>query len=355
MLELDLEFDEMPKIAPLCVFSRPPEAQASALEFRCTVVTPMLGGGAELRTAHGSSSGFRVRPSAVRGHLRFWWRATAGARLTGDASDLWRREAALWGAAATAGRVRLEVLVNDPGRNLTQSERNQLPAPTPIYPIGQADRARVIVGIDFTVKLTVSGATGQTEEQIRADYKDLRRAAFAWTLFGGVGCRTRRGMGALLCQDFIHPNYALSFPPANGEQATPRFTLPVWDELTSAERRGWAQLGGSGWGSRPLLARIRAGTSPLAAMNELIDDLRSYRLAGGYSEFASHDHTYHWPHPIRRWPSGLLLRPVLVGEEWHKMAVPLYLDTTVRDASGRDYLDGMNHALDHFWDQRGYR
>jgi CRISPR type III-B/RAMP module RAMP protein Cmr1 len=311
----------------------------------------MLGGGASLRTPHGESSGFRVRPPEIRGHLRFWWRAIAGAQQAADPVHLRQLEASLWGAASRAGRVSLHITIENPGRTLTRQEQQELPAPTPIYPIQNADRPKVIVDVHFTVTLQLTPSPGQSSEAFESERRDLRRAAFAWTLFGGLGCRSRRGMGAILCTSFAHPNYQLSFPPGVPGQTTPRFTMPVWSDLLPDYSRPWSHL----W-SKPLLAPTSSrSNTPLAAMNELIEDLRTYRQAGGCSEFASHDRLYRWPNGARRWPSGLLLRPVRIGTHWFKMAVPLRMQTSVLDDSRRTYIEGIEHALDHFWDERGYR
>ncbi len=346
----------MPKLAPDCHFAVPTIADAAnRLEYSCEVVTPMLGGGAKPRTPHNPESGFRIRPPSIRGHLRFWWRTVCGARHAASPSQLRAVESELWGATSRASRIRLRVTIDDAGRNLTQKEIQGLPSPiVPIYPIQAVDRPNVVVGMKFTVLIVVSPKPGATQVDPN-EMRDLRRAAFAWTVLGGIGSRTRRGMGALLCTDFAHPNYQLTLrtPPA-GDTA-PIFSLPLWPDLCATGSRPWPHLLSSDL-DLPLIAAPRAGanSTPLDAMNEIIDDLRDYRMAGACSEFTSHDRTYRWPSPIRRWPSCLLLRPIRIEKRWYKMAAPLQLDTPVRDASGRDFKAGLKHGLDYFWRTLGY-
>jgi CRISPR-associated protein Cmr1 len=60
-----------------------------------------------------------IRPAAIRGHLRFWWRATAGARYS-SVADLHKAETELWGGASTkdnpaVGKVAIQVQILSAG------------------------------------------------------------------------------------------------------------------------------------------------------------------------------------------------------------------------------------------------
>lgn len=61
---------------------QPPEWQApekpAELSLEIATITPLFGGGYAAREC---DELIPVRSAAVRGHLRFWWRATAGAHL----------------------------------------------------------------------------------------------------------------------------------------------------------------------------------------------------------------------------------------------------------------------------------
>lgn len=61
--------------------------------YSLQLVTPMFGGGVE---AGKPDPVTLIRRSAIRGHLRFWWRATCGADST-SARDLKQRKTEIFG------------------------------------------------------------------------------------------------------------------------------------------------------------------------------------------------------------------------------------------------------------------
>jgi CRISPR-associated protein Cmr1 len=76
------------------------------------VITPILGGGAQARELDEIDV---IRPAAVRGHLRFWWRALYGHEdRFASAEALYAAESALWGRSAKGnkgGRSAVEVRI----------------------------------------------------------------------------------------------------------------------------------------------------------------------------------------------------------------------------------------------------
>ncbi|RDI95594.1 type III-B CRISPR module RAMP protein Cmr1 [Meiothermus sp. QL-1] len=142
-----------------------------------------------------------VRAASVRGHLRFWWRATAGARYA-TAEELFRAEEEIWGSAERYGRVALRVveqrgeqevrpsdLVPDRGTARTGPMERFF-----LHPFNENKRENTpeafgLQSVAFTLELTLNLAESEKEH--------LRRAIRAWIAFGGIGARTRRGVGAL--------------------------------------------------------------------------------------------------------------------------------------------------------------
>jgi CRISPR-associated protein Cmr1 len=175
----------------------PPALTTWTLEVR--TITPMFGGSAKTREVDSLNP---VRPSSVRGHLRFWWRATAGAGFS-NAVELFAAEEQLWGSASVHGLVSVRVETISSG----------LRKPCAVYPIGKsfpdfgsypgyalfpfqgkASRAGVeeqpsdaLTDVQFKVVLTYPV---EVSNQISA-------AVHSWITFGGVGARTRRGCGSL--------------------------------------------------------------------------------------------------------------------------------------------------------------
>lgn len=140
-----------------------------------------------------------IRPSSIRGHLRFWWRATRGAKCP-DANKLRKREDEIWGSTENPSPVIIEVVIVDRGKEYpcetTQGRgfkfENNHP-PYVLFPF-QGDKnkkpAQCISGLIFNL-ITIYPES--LEEEICPAIK-------AWVNFGGIGSRTRRGCGALYCE-----------------------------------------------------------------------------------------------------------------------------------------------------------
>lgn len=193
----------------------------SNIELKLKVVTPMFGGGYEARNVDEVCP---IRAAAIRGQLRFWWRATAGAKYA-TAKELYEAEEALWGGAARyverdgkeetigCGRVASTVRVTNKGEAVkcgTYNRRNDrngyksLPdfqgnwPPYALQPFqGKASRdsieeepATALLNAEFALALVLADGTNEAE---------VRQALAAWIKFGGLGARTRRGCGSLSC------------------------------------------------------------------------------------------------------------------------------------------------------------
>ena len=71
----------------------------------------MFGGGVETRV---NDPAFPIRPTAIRGQLQFWWRATVGAQYA-TVKELHAAQSEIWGSTEAASRVQLRVdLVGKP-------------------------------------------------------------------------------------------------------------------------------------------------------------------------------------------------------------------------------------------------
>lgn len=204
---------------------------------RYKIITPLFGGGA---IPHMCDEITTVRGTEIRGHLRFWWRATCAGHLP-DIEAVKQREDLIWGKAnkkKEAGpkheeTVQIEVSVqkvtghvapfaikidrDKDGKPIykwepissektkihtyaafpiqpTKEYINQLPG----LPQSMSDKELKAIppplakeinkeGIEFTLTITFPDA-----------YVDeVKTALWAWETFGGIGARTRRGFGAL--------------------------------------------------------------------------------------------------------------------------------------------------------------
>ena len=146
-----------------------------------------------------------IRPSSIRGHLRSWWRATKGAKCA-DIAELRQREGEIWGTTVNPSQVGLQVEIKSPGKtypcayfpedkNFPRFERNH--PPYALFPFQGNKRdgippANCTSNVSFELKLNHPKSLSQ----------DVDAAVWAWTNFGGIGARTRRGCGALYCKEF---------------------------------------------------------------------------------------------------------------------------------------------------------
>lgn len=187
------------------------------------LITPLFGGGVIPGQVDPLTP---VRGTEIRGHLRFWWRATCGGRFDGDLEKMKAAEDKLWGAASTAekiavSQVQVAVKVTSEGKEdspfevINKNGKPQIKArdgsvvpPYAAFPLQPAQQdARigmqtksVRVGITFILRLSFPASAR----------KEVEAALWAWETFGGIGARTRRGFGALHCLKV--DNRAVSLP-----------------------------------------------------------------------------------------------------------------------------------------------
>ncbi len=166
-------------------------------ELRVEVVTPILGGGTEPRTVDEVDV---IRAPAVRGHLRFWWRALRGHEFQ-NAEELFRAESLLWGNAAEEGGGRSAVAVRIRDVTPREIDRDDIhprkgektPGAYALWP-ARSEKRR---GIDPAPRYK-PGTRFRMQIAVPKDYEsEVRDTIRAWLTFGGYGSRTRRGLGSL--------------------------------------------------------------------------------------------------------------------------------------------------------------
>ena len=170
------------------------------------LITPLLGGGAKVK--HPDSQTV-VRASAIRGVLRFWWRAMRGGKSNGDIQWLKRREAEVWGGrvgnemypskvriavknASRGSAVKTDADIRLSSTEEIDSQNSKLSYALFILRPINNQKQDYDVRSDVTFDLEISYPRG--DEQLTLDVK---AAIWAWEQFGGVGARTRRGLGAV--------------------------------------------------------------------------------------------------------------------------------------------------------------
>ena len=159
----------------------------------CTLITPMYGGGV---TPGKVDCELPIRASALRGQLRFWWRLLNGAGR--EPAEVFSDESALWGGISghgpRASQVTVRVAadpVNDPDKRLV-AWKNIENSPSYALILNPGDNPELLAArYRFELKLRFK-QTVKSEQ-----HAEVIEALRWWASFGGVGARTRRGLGAV--------------------------------------------------------------------------------------------------------------------------------------------------------------
>jgi CRISPR-associated protein Cmr1 len=151
-----------------------------------------------------------VRGAAVRGQLRFWWRATHGC-LCSTVEEMRKREGALWGTSSSAGKVSLTITaqgepkapegvgvydLNDKGRSVPKSGMREVAYGA--FPLQAATGAAEKEPGSLSGLANAYTVTVRTPSAARSEVEDT---LLAWLLFGAIGGRSRRGFGAVHCAE----------------------------------------------------------------------------------------------------------------------------------------------------------
>lgn len=185
--------------------------------YTCKLVTPLYGGG--VRAAEVDQQ-MPIRAAGIRGQLRFWWRIVAGPFASPE--PMFQREAAIWGGIASSGPKASQVAVrvdrisgvkvepafvyqpnrNKPGELRTMPDAAEWVEPYALFPargeltqdkreVAVAPHRLALAGVGFRLGIKFGS------KLTRAQRQEVETALRWWASFGGVGARTRRGLGAV--------------------------------------------------------------------------------------------------------------------------------------------------------------
>lgn len=254
-----------------------PESASIQKTYEIEVVTPMFGGGVD---AGNNDESKLIRETSIRGSLRFWYRATVGAKFQTPA-ELFQEESKIFGT--TDAPSKLGVRVSRIQAKAPESYGNLNPgigAPLgyALFPFAQNGDSPERSGRRVTFKLTLSYPK-ECEETINV-------ALWAWFNFGGIGARTRRGCGALYCKEFA--------PRRNENRVvwTQEFASAALNGATNIVRK-WPTLGS--------VFRRPDVCDPQKAWTEGVADYRHYRqgldFARNRGQNGSRPGRSFWPEP----------------------------------------------------------
>lgn len=202
-------------------------ARVSSEVRRYEILTPMVGGGIK---SFQTDMHFPIRPTALRGILRYWWRATRGWQSKGNIHRLRELEATIWGGSykgpdgkvvIVSSPISLDVVVTQQGHDIRANDPDSKITGDPSHsaPIGdKKGRSRfsyVLFPLREPKESNASNvfpvvAKSLLKFELRLTYSlvpnvnmkdEIDAALWAWELFGGVGARTRRGCGSIQSLD----------------------------------------------------------------------------------------------------------------------------------------------------------
>ncbi len=264
-------------------------------------VTPIFGGGYAAREVDPECL---IRPAAIRGQLRFWWRATAGAQFE-TPEQLFKEEEAIWGSARKRGAVSVSTRVLTRAAD-AQSVRidNCRDIPNYVRAIIIQERAssdahrdalypRVYLNIEFAVTISAESAMAMSE---------ATRALNAFVLYGGIGGRTRRGFGCLeaSCELPAETTYAagepagqlsppVGFPSLVGARlyvGPPADAIQSWATAVAMLKRFRGAVAPGSRDERPRSGKLSHSPWPEADAIRILRGIKQVNGSGGSSDGA---------------------------------------------------------------------
>ena len=136
-----------------------------------------------------------IRSSAIRGQLRFWWRLLNGAGLRPQ--GVFAAESTLWGGISGTGPRASRVSVHVAAEPVEPSQLAKWGSPgldaPPYSLILEPGHKPFLLNVGYEFTLTLRFANAMAADERGQVIEALRW----WASFGGVGARTRRGLGAV--------------------------------------------------------------------------------------------------------------------------------------------------------------
>lgn len=255
--------------------------------YQVELITPMFGGGIETRV---NDLNFPIRPTAIRGQLQFWWRATVGAQYAA-VKELRAAQSEIWGSTEHASRVQVlaenvqagipeacaRIEWNPNARQGKGAWRTNWQPPFNLqdsalpYALFPFQGETPSPNQNATVTTPPSACIHQAKFRLAVRcpkelWPQVEPAVWAWVNFGGLGGRTRRGCGALRCNE-LAPRDCVHFVEQL-QQFAPR----------QSEIRGWSTIG-----NKNLLRIVDSPGEAIAVWDWLIGLFRHFRQGVGFA------------------------------------------------------------------------
>ncbi len=334
-----------PKAAQ-AAWNNTPQSAPTQITICCKLITPMYGGGV---TAGEVDCKMPIRASALRGQLRFWWRLLKATSYP-NSKALFKAECDLWGGISSTGPKASQVTLQIKGspvrsRDLIESKlgerlRNEFDYVLILDRSRRENPMLLEEGYEFKLILSFNSATPAAQ---KAEVKEALRW---WLSFGGVGARTRRGLGAVeatSCNPVLKPvsgkevkakgGRMVLRPAVNNAVGAWRDAVKKLKEFRQGPRVGRNPgPGRSYWPEPDAIRRSSQTWAPQHPPQHLVD---AYPRAAFGLPIVFHfkdrgdppDHTLKPDRPDRpdsdRMASPLILRPYFDGQQYCPLALLL--------------------------------
>ena len=191
-------------------------------KLECELVTPLYGGGVEAATI---DLKMPIRASAIRGQLRFWWRLLAKHKWKlGNPKAIQNAEFALFGGMGDddGGRAsQFFIKVNQPKvthhdlveyTEYLDADQNNKKLSYVLFPAANAEDKKTnphtllkTDKLQFQLNFAFSQKLQKDDDLIQKVIETLQW----WSNFGGLGARSRKGLGA------VHVSESVDYPKIN--------------------------------------------------------------------------------------------------------------------------------------------
>ncbi len=260
------------------------------------LITPLLGGGV---VTGANDPDNLIRPTGIRGQLRFWWRATHGWQCGADMVAMKSREDQIWGTANLTSTEPEEAAPEKPGYKAVHIMVEVISEGDPVKPFVMNSRRRpeganaIPEYAAFPLQpeketITIYGQNAPIND-VRTDvtflltlifarevWQEVQDTLWAWETFGGVGARTRRGFGALKLVEIdgqaVSNDY---FPPAQqgGAEIWLKQRISKYQPEESNQITGQVPY----LANHPQIALIGPDREAAGSWNALIEKLKKFR------------------------------------------------------------------------------
>lgn len=162
-------------------------------ELECEVVTPLFLGGADRKSVE-------LRTASIKGILRFWWRAIYG---SDDLDKMKKRESEIFGSTDKKSNLILQIAESNikiSSEKLNRSGFHILNYLAYGYD-DNSGNIRQHIEPKSTFKILIKVDENYKDES-RNYYDEIMTSFSAMICLGGIGMRSRSGLGSLYSQDF---------------------------------------------------------------------------------------------------------------------------------------------------------